>query len=199
MLHSDSCVACFSSSFKLSQFAINSGGEKLLMYVWWTSCYYYFILQPSQVSQHSFKDVFSRLTLTCRQDLSDRLRLVCTDEKTILSSASFIDQFRMHGFLVVNPPRGWPHLSKSDGGVAAQLVERSTEKPGAVLFVWQGIFHPESTFSANSLTVSIQPLCAIACINIHTHIKNHKRWQPYHCLDTQKHCTLIGMGNTALA
>ena len=101
-----------------------------------------FILQPSQVSRHSFKDVFSRLTLTCRQDLSDRLRLVCTDEKTILSSGSFINQFRMHGFLVVNPPRGWPHLSKSDGGMAAQLVERSTEKPGAILLVWQGIFHP---------------------------------------------------------
>ena len=147
MLHSDSRVACFSSSFKLSQFAPNSGGKMLLLYVWWTSCYcyYYIILQPSQVSQHSFKDEFSRLTLTCCQDLSDRLRLVCTDEKTILSTASFWWTL----------PEAAHSRVRVVGAGLAQLVERSTEKPGAILLVWQGIFRPESTFSADSLTVSV--------------------------------------------
>ena len=32
----------------------------------------------------------------------------------------------------------------------------------------QGIFLPESTFSADSLTVSVQPPCAIVCIEICT-------------------------------
>ena len=52
------------------------------------------------------------------------------------------------------------------GAGSAQLVERLTEKPGAVLTrvrgpVRQGIFLSESTFSADSLTVSVQPPCAI--------------------------------------
>ena len=48
-------------------------------------------------------------------------------------------------------------------------------------------FLPASTSSADSLTVSIQPPCAIACINICEHTKNPKHWQPYHCLDTILH------------
>ena len=38
--------------------------------------------------------------------------------------------------------------------------------------VQQGIFLPEPTFSADSLTVSIQPSCATACINICAHPKH---------------------------
>ena len=37
-------------------------------------------------------------------------------------------------------------------------------------FKWQAIFLQESTFSADSLTVFIQPQCTIACINV----KNQK-------------------------
>ena len=48
---------------------------------------------------------------------------------------------------------------------------------------------PESASSADSETVSVQPPCAIASINIYAHVKNPKHWQPYHCLDTQKCCT----------
>ena len=57
--------------------------------------------------------------------------------------------------------------------------------------VWQRNFLPESTpaSSADSLMVSEQPLCAITCINICAHVKNHKHWQPYHCLDAWKYCT----------
>ena len=36
----------------------------------------------------------------------------------------------------------------------------------------QGIFLPESTFSADSLTVSVKPSCAIACIHIYAHVKD---------------------------
>ena len=38
--------------------------------------------------------------------------------------------------------------------------------------VRQGNFLPESTFSADSLTVSVKTLCAIACIYICAHIKD---------------------------
>ena len=37
----------------------------------------------------------------------------------------------------------------------------------------QGTFLPESTFSADSLTVSVQPPCAIACINSCAHAGSH--------------------------
>ena len=55
--------------------------------------------------------------------------------------------------------------------------------------MWQGIFLPKSTFSADSLTVSVQPSCAIACINGCVPIKEPKHWQPYFCLDKQKYQT----------
>ena len=34
------------------------------------------------------------------------------------------------------------------------------------------LFLPESAFSADSLTVFVQPLCAITCINICVHVTN---------------------------
>ena len=34
--------------------------------------------------------------------------------------------------------------------------------------------------------VSVQPPCAIACINICVHVKNPKHWGPCHCLDKNK-------------
>ena len=55
--------------------------------------------------------------------------------------------------------------------------------------MWQGIFLPKSTFNADSLTVSVQPSCAIACINSCVPIKEPKHWQPYFCLDKQKYQT----------
>ena len=64
------------------------------------------------------------------------------------------------------------------------LVERPTVKSGAVNArstspAWRGIFLPESTFSADSLTVSVQPLSAIACLDTCAHVQNPKHWQPY--------------------
>ena len=46
--------------------------------------------------------------------------------------------------------------------------------------VHRGIFLPQSALSADSLTVPVQPLCAIACINICAQMKNPKHPQPYH-------------------
>ena len=37
--------------------------------------------------------------------------------------------------------------------------------------------------------VFVQLPCAIACINSCGLVKNHKHWQPYHCLDTRNYCT----------
>ena len=77
------------------------------------------------------------------------------------------------------------------GAGIAQCVERRTEKPGAILTRVRvprfSFSFPVSAFSADSLTVSAQPPCAIACINICADVNNPKHWQPYHCLDTRKH------------
>ena len=52
----------------------------------------------------------------------------------------------------------------------------SVEKPGVILTRVrvpgrQWIFLPESTYSADSLTVPVQTSCAIVCINISAHAK----------------------------
>ena len=78
------------------------------------------------------------------------------------------------------------------GQGAARLVQRLTEQPGmrnadgsSTPMCGEGFHLPESTFSADSFTVSLQPPYAIACVNISA---NPKRWQPYHCLDIRKYC-----------
>ena len=63
------------------------------------------------------------------------------------------------------------------------MVQRPTEKPGAILTrvpVPDSAkdFLPETTSSADSLTVSVQPPCAMTCINICAHVKNPQHWQP---------------------
>ncbi len=68
----------------------------------------------------------------------------------------------------------------------------------------KGFFFAPSQLSVQTLTVSVQLQCAIACISSCAHFKHPKHWQPYNCLDTQKYCTdilhtLIGMGSAALA
>ena len=54
-------------------------------------------------------------------------------------------------------------------GRLAQWAEHGTKNPGATLMQvqcpgGQGIFLPQSTFSADSLTAFIQPLGAVTCI-----------------------------------
>ena len=50
-------------------------------------------------------------------------------------------------------------------------------------------FFSQSHLPVETLTVSVQPPIAIACINIWAHVTNPKQWQPYHCLDTGKYHT----------
>ena len=45
-------------------------------------------------------------------------------------------------------------------------------------------FFSQSASSKGSFTASVHPQCEIVCINICTHVKFPKYWQPYHCLDT---------------
>ena len=45
--------------------------------------------------------------------------------------------------------------------------------------VRQGIFLLESTVSADSLAVLVQPPCDIPWFNICAHVKNPKHWKPY--------------------
>ena len=83
------------------------------------------------------------------------------------------------------------------GAGTAQLVEHPTEKPGMILMQVQVSgaardFSPRvniSTSSADSLMVSVQSPCAIACLNMRVHVKTPKHWQPYHCLHTWKYYT----------
>ena len=49
-------------------------------------------------------------------------------------------------------------------------------------------FFSQSTSSADSHTVSAQPPCATAGVNICTYVKYPKYWQSYHCLDARKYC-----------
>ena len=58
----------------------------------------------------------------------------------------------------------------------------------------QGIVLPESTFGAVTLTVSVQPVCAIACINICAHVKDAVRLFGHMKI---LHA-LLGLGSTAL-
>ena len=64
-----------------------------------------------------------------------------------------------------------------------------------------GLFVPESASSADSLTVSVQPPCAIARINMCVNVKNPKHWQPYQYSDTDTKIlhSLVGMGSAAFA
>ena len=57
--------------------------------------------------------------------------------------------------------------SSVDQSIGPARCSRRFDSP-----VRQGIFLPESTFSAVSLTVSVTPPCAIACIYICAHVKD---------------------------
>ena len=65
----------------------------------------------------------------------------------------------------------------------AQWAESSTSQCST----W-GILLPETILSADSLTVFVQPLCAIAFsfINICVHVKDPEHWLTYHYLDAWK-------------
>ena len=70
----------------------------------------------------------------------------------------------------------------------ARASDRHAAEAGSIPRCGEGFyfFSPESTFSADSLTVSVQTPCAIACSNICANVKDAKHWQLYLCLDHTK-------------
>ena len=103
-----------------------------------------------------------------------------------------------------NPPllyHFWSGVSQSISvwvwvGVCARLCAQSM-CGGVFGMIWMILFSVakyffilfQSTLSAESLTVSIQLPCAIACINICAYVKNPKHWQPHPSVDSWKCCT----------
>ena len=82
----------------------------------------------------------------------------------------------------------------------AQLVERWTESsapkltdPGSTPRHSTVFFLPESAFSADSLTVSVQPPAGSRNHQLQSvrALKIPKQRQPYYRLDTQKYCTYL--------
>ena len=91
---------------------------------------------------------------------------------------------------------GQNRIKQNGGGGVAQLVECRSGAPVTRFnsLVRQRILLPESPFSADSFTVSVQPPRAIACVYICARVKDPKHWQPYHCLRKlffykRKYCT----------
>ena len=89
---------------------------------------------------------------------------------------------------------------EGSGARIAQLVERSTEKPDAILTRVRvpgaaTDLSPRVNFPGNvdSGTVSAHSLCAVACINICAQVKSPPNWQPYQCLDTRKYMAALLM------
>ena len=84
-------------------------------------------------------------------------------------------------------------ISKSSSSLWLLLHQYHTISLAGSSHQYSTGFFSQSTFSADSLTVSIQPLCAITCIKFCVHIKNPKHWQShtYQCLVTvtQLYCT----------
>ena len=88
-----------------------------------------------------------------------------------------------------------------------QLAERPTEKKnrrntdaGSSPRCDERIFLPESTSGAESFTMSVQTPCAVACINICTHVKDSKTLAAIPLFGRTKMLhTLVGMGSAALA
>ena len=79
---------------------------------------------------------------------------------------------------------GWDR--NSSAGRASDCDGEAWYWRGFESLVRQGIFLPESTFSADSPAVSMQPPCGIACRGFRAQVKNPEHWQPHHSLNTWK-------------
>ena len=118
-------------------------------------------------------------------------RLYCNSENAEYCSTSSSIKYILHivTYLPVNAYGTLHHLSEeksANGAGIAQMVEHSTEKPGAnAIWTWfespvQQTFAPSVNFQcrlSESYCVHTlhSPLCALACINNCAHIKSPKR------------------------
>ena len=82
--------------------------------------------------------------------------------------------------------------------IIPQLVERPTEKLGAVLARVRvpdaaRVFSSRVNFQCRlSYGVCTAPVCNCIpqqCAHVINIVKNTKHWKPHHCLDTRKYCT----------
>lgn len=76
-------------------------------------------------------------------------------------------------------------LSHLDGDLA-QYIDHASDKDSAP---WcSKPFFSQSSFSADSHLVFMQPPCAITCINVYSeHVQNLTHWQPYYSLGMWKY------------
>ena len=64
----------------------------------------------------------------------------------------------------------------SSFGRASDQKARCDTDAGSILHHKRDVSPSESTFSADSLAVFVQPPCTIACISICASVKNPKHW-----------------------
>jgi len=142
------------------------------------------------------------------------LRVACFDKEFNVGfvSDSLHEVFHiLHGY---NPVCGIPVHALVDGldlvtrslkyrGGITQLVERGTEKPGAIL---TRVRFPVaardflSNFSAVCVAISYSPRVQSHVSRYVCKILNSKHWHPHHCLDTRKVLDIVvGMGSAVLA
>ena len=82
----------------------------------------------------------------------------------------------------VNEPQILPHIEHQ--------AEKARCNTDACLIPWHASDFPPTQLSVQTLMMLLQPPGAITGISICMHVTNPQHWQPHHCLDTQKYCTL---------
>ena len=105
----------------------------------------------------SLSTVISQITFIAAKIWLSHLMPLCPAHRIVKSISGCVFHDRKKAATVV--------LIYSLWGRIAQLVENQTEKKKRVSLLCR-------------LTVSTQPLCAIAHINFHAHFKHPKHWQP---------------------
>ena len=98
-------------------------------------------------------------------------------------------------------------LSAARGGDVAQLFrasDRHASDAGSIPRCGKEFFSQSQLSVQTLLRVSVQPPCAIACINICARVKDPKHWQPYFLffslfLHMKIPHALIEIGSAALA
>ena len=84
------------------------------------------------------------------------------------------------------------HLAKPMGlgcSSVGRTSDRHAAEAGSILRCGEEFFSQSQLSVQTLLRVSVQPSCAVAWINIYAHVKDHKHWQPFLCLDTRKYRT----------
>ena len=125
------------------------------------------------------------LSLSVSVSVSVSLSLSLSLSLSILKNAHIQAKRLYYGWLAVLRLTGVRYCQLFRAGRASS-VGRVSDWKASCNIQWRGfestvrqeMFLPQSTSSADSLTVPVQPPCAIARITICAHFKNPKHWQP---------------------